>query len=78
MDTSKVLILSNVKIRNVKTKQVMTYTIVPEKEANLKAGKISITSPIAKGLLGKGAGETVEIQVPAGKMLFEILEITRE
>src|SRR5574344_1723428 len=78
MDTSKVLILSNVKIRNVKTKQVMTYTIVPEKEANLKAGKISITSPIAKGLLGKGAGETVEIQVPAGKLLFEILEITRE
>ena len=56
----------------------MTYTIVPEKEANLKAGKISITSPIAKGLLGKGAGETVEIQVPAGKLLFEILEITRE
>ena len=78
MDTSKVLILSTVKIRNVKTKQMMTYTIVPEKEANLKAGKISITSPIAKGLLGKAVGEQVEIQVPAGKLLFDIVEITRE
>ena len=73
MDTSKVLILSTVKIKNVKTKQMMSYTIVPEKEANLKAGKISITSPIAKGLLGKAVGEEVEIQVPAGKLLFEIV-----
>ena len=78
MDTSKVLILSTVKMKNVKTKQMMTYTIVPEKEANLKAGKISITSPIAKGLLGKSVGEQCEIQVPAGKLLFEIVEITRE
>ena len=78
IDTSKVLILSTVKIKNMKSKQVMTYTIVPEKEANLKAGKISITSPIAKGLLGKSVGDQVEIQVPAGKMMFEIVEITRE
>lgn len=78
MDTSKVLILSTVKIKNLKTKAVMTYTVVPEKEADLKAGKISITSPIAKGLLGRAVGEQVEIQVPAGKMTFEIIEITRE
>lgn len=78
MDTSKVLILSTVKIKNLKTKAVMTYTVVPEKEANLKAGKISITSPIAKGLLGRAVGDQVEIQVPAGKMTFEIIEITRE
>ena len=78
MDTSKVLLYSTVKIKNVKSGMVMTYAIVPEKEANLKAGKISITSPIAKGLLGKAVGEQVEIQVPAGKLLFDIVEITRE
>lgn len=77
IDTSKVLILSTVKIKNLKTKAVMTYTIVPEKEADLKNGKISITSPIAKGLLGKEVGEQVEIQVPVGKMMFEIIEISR-
>lgn len=55
----------------------MTYTIVSEKEANLKQGKISVTSPIAKGLLGKSVGDKVEIQVPAGKVMFEIVEITR-
>lgn len=55
----------------------MTYTIVPEKEADLKNGKISVSSPIAKGLLGKSVGEKVEIQVPAGNITFEIIEITR-
>jgi transcription elongation factor GreA len=55
----------------------MVYTLVPESEANLKQGKISVTSPIAKGLLGKIVGEKVEIDVPAGKLNFEIIEITR-
>ncbi len=77
MDTSKVLLLSTVKIKNLNTKSIMTYTIVSEKEANLKQGKISVTSPIAKGLLGKSVGDQVEIQVPAGKVMFEIVEITR-
>ncbi len=77
MDTSKVLLYSTVKIRNTKNKMVMTYAIVPEKKANFKEGKISINSPIGKGLLGKQVGEMAEIQVPAGKMEFEVLEITR-
>ena len=77
MDTSKVLLYSTVKIRNTKNKMVMTYAIVPEKEANFKEGKISINSPIGKGLLGKQVGEMAEIQVPAGKMEFEVMEITR-
>ena len=77
MDTSKVLLYSTVKIRNTKNKMVMTYAIVPEKEANFKEGKISINSPIGQGLLGKQVGEMAEIMVPAGKMLFEVLEITR-
>ena len=77
MDTSKVLLLSTVKIKNLNTKSLMTYTIVSEKAANLKQGKISVTSPIAKGLLGKSVGDKVEIQVPAGKVMFEIVEITR-
>lgn len=77
MDTSKVLLLSTVKMKNLKSKATMTYTIVPEKEADLKNGKISVSSPIAKGLLGKSVGEKVEIQVPAGNITFEIIEITR-
>jgi transcription elongation factor GreA len=77
MDTSKVLILSVVKIKNLKNNAVMTYTLVPENEADLKAGKISVSSPIAKGLLGKKVGDTAEIQVPAGKVTFEIIEISR-
>ncbi len=77
LDTSKVLILSTVKLKNVKNSAIMTYTLVPESEANLKEGKISITSPIAKGLLGKTAGDQVEIDVPAGKLHFEIVEISR-
>ena len=78
MDTSKVLLYSTVKIKNTKNNMVMTYAIVPEKEANFKEGKISINSPIGQGLLGKKVGEMAEIVVPAGKMVFEILEITRQ
>ncbi len=77
MDSSKVLILSKVKIKNLKNGAVMNYTLVPEKEADLKSGKISVNSPIAKGLLGKKVGDVVEIQVPAGNIRFEIVEISR-
>lgn len=77
MDVSKVLLLSKVKIKNLKNNATMAYTIVPEKEANLKEGKISVNSPIAKGLLGKSVGDKAEIDVPAGKMEFEIVEVSR-
>jgi transcription elongation factor GreA len=77
IDSSKVLALSKVKIKNVKNGATMSYQLVSESEADLKAGKISVNSPIAKGLLGKKVGERTEIQVPAGKMEFEILEISR-
>jgi transcription elongation factor GreA len=76
VDTSKVLILCRVKIRNVKNNKEMTYTLVPENEADLKAGKISVQSPIAQGLIGKKVGDMVDIQVPAGTVQFEIMEIT--
>ena len=78
IDTSKVLLYSTVKIRNTKTNAVMTCSIVPEKEADFKSGKLSINSPIGQGLLGKKVGDVAEIIVPAGKMYFEILEITRQ
>lgn len=77
LDNSKVLILSKVKIKNLGSKQELVYTIVSEKEADLKSGKISVSSPIGKGLLGKGVGEVAEIEVPSGKMQFKILEINR-
>jgi transcription elongation factor GreA len=77
MDTRKVLILSTVKLKNLKNGTVMTYSLVPESEANLKLGKISVSSPIARGLLGKVVGDQVEIDVPAGKLHFEIIEVTR-
>lgn len=77
LDTSKALVLSNVKIKNQANGQTMTYTLVSEKEADLKAGKISVTSPIGKGLLGKSVGDIAEIQVPSGTIKFEVLEITR-
>jgi transcription elongation factor GreA len=77
LDNSKVLILSKVKMRNVKTGTTVTYTLVPENEADLKSGKISIDSPISKGLLGKSVGDKAEIKVPSGIMEFEILEISR-
>jgi len=77
MDASKVLLLSNVTIENIANKKQMDYLIVPEKEADLKSGKISVTSPIAKGLLGKTIGDEVEITVPAGKVMFKIINISR-
>jgi transcription elongation factor GreA len=76
IDTSKVQLLNKVKIKNLKNKATMTYTLVPESEANLKEGKISISTPIAKGLLGKEVGDQVEIKVPNGLMTFEIVEIS--
>jgi len=77
LDLSKVLALSIVKIKNLKNGATMSYQLVSESEADMKAGKISVTSPIAKGLLGKKVGEKTEITVPAGKIEFEILEISR-
>lgn len=77
LDNSKVLVLSTVKIQNVKNGQTMSYTLVAEKEADLKSGKISVSSPIGKGLLGKKVGETVEIQVPSGSLEFKIIGIKR-
>ena len=76
VDTSKVMVLSTVKIRNTSNKMEMSYTLVSESEADLKAGKISVNSPIGKGLVGKKVGEKAEIQVPSGVMTFEILEIS--
>lgn len=77
LDLSTVQILSKVKIRNVKNNATMQYTIVAETEADFKQGKISINTPIAKGLLGKKVGEIAEIQLPIGKTSFEIVEISR-
>jgi transcription elongation factor GreA len=78
LDVSKVLVLSNVKIRNLSNKMEMKYTLVAESEADLKTGKISVTSPIGKGLLGKSVGEIAEISVPNGTLNFEVLEISRD
>ncbi len=77
LDLTKVFIMTKVKIKNLKNGSTMTYTIVPESEADLKAGKISVNSPIAKGLLGKIVGNKAEIKVPAGIIQFEIIEISR-
>jgi transcription elongation factor GreA len=75
MDASKVQILSTVRIRNLSNNTEMTYTLVPENEANLKVGKLSVSSPIAKGLLGKSKGSKAEIVIPSGSINFEIVEI---
>jgi transcription elongation factor GreA len=77
MDTSKALILSKIRLKNLNNNQVVTYQLVAANEANLKEGRISVDSPIGKGLLGKSVGERAEIQVPAGKLMFEIIEISR-
>lgn len=77
LDTSKVLILSNVKIKNVDNGMELAYTLVAENEADLKAKKISVDSPIGKGLLGKKVGDIADIQVPNGIMKFEVIEISR-
>ncbi|MBO5839599.1 MAG: transcription elongation factor GreA [Bacteroidales bacterium] len=78
IDTSKVLLLSKVEFINLALKKTMTYEIVPESEANIKVGKLSITSPIAKGLLGKKVGDIAEIEVPAGVMKLQITKISRD
>jgi transcription elongation factor GreA len=75
VDTSKVSVMCNVKLKNLKDKKTVKYQLVSEKEADLKSGRISVGSPIGKGLLGKQVGEVAEITVPAGKLKFEILEI---
>jgi len=77
LDITKVLIFSTVKLKNTQNDSVVTYTLVPENEANVKLGKISVNSPISKGLLGKSIGDRVEITVPAGTVAFEIIEISR-
>ncbi len=77
LDASKVLIFSTVKIKNLKTGKEKTYTLVSANEADPLAGKISVDSPIGKGLLGKEVGDIAEIQAPAGLLKFEILEISR-
>ncbi|MEB3013885.1 transcription elongation factor GreA [Capnocytophaga gingivalis] len=77
LDTSKVLILSTVKLKNKANNAVMTYTLVAESEADLKTGKISVSSPIGRGLLGKSVGDIAEIKVPNGILQMEIIEITR-
>ncbi|HHZ81201.1 MAG TPA: transcription elongation factor GreA [Flavobacteriales bacterium] len=77
IDDSKVFILSTVRIKNIKNGAEVTYTLVAENEANLADKKISVDSPIGKGLLGKSVGDIAEVEVPAGVIPFEILEITR-
>ncbi|MDR1369686.1 MAG: transcription elongation factor GreA [Dysgonamonadaceae bacterium] len=76
ISTDAVQILNKVKLRNTKNNQEMAYTLVAENEANLKEGKISVNTPIAKGLLGKKVGDIAEIRVPAGMLTFEIIEIS--
>lgn len=78
LDVSKVLVLSNVKIKNQANGMEMKYTLVAESEADLKTGKISVTSPIGKGLLGKSVGQVAEITVPNGVLRFEVLEVSRD
>ena len=77
IDASKARILSTVRVRNEATKQEQTFTLVAAQEADPGAGKISVTSPIGKGLLGAGEGETVEIKVPAGKVKLKVVSISR-
>ncbi|RYY60953.1 MAG: transcription elongation factor GreA, partial [Chitinophagaceae bacterium] len=76
IDTSKVSILTKVKVTNLTNNKQVTYQIVSEKEADLKSGKISSTSPIGKGLLGKAVGEVAEVTAPAGTMKFRVEEIS--
>ncbi len=77
LDDSTVSILSVVKMKNLRTQGIVTYTLVPENEANVREGKISVGSPVAKGLLGKRVGDLAKISVPAGLLEFEIIEISR-
>ena len=77
IDVSKILIYSKVQVKNLQNNAVMSYTLVPESESDLKAGKISVTSPIAKVLIGKQTGEVVEVKVPVGIIKLEIMDVTR-
>ena len=77
IDVSKIFIYSKVQVKNLQNNMVMTYTLVPESESDLKSGKISVTSPIAKALIGKQKGETVEVKVPVGIIKLEIMDVTR-
>jgi len=77
LDISKVLLLSQVRVLNLKMNKELTYSIVPETEADIKTMKISVTSPVAKGLLGRKVGDVVDIDIPAGKIELKILEIKR-
>jgi len=77
LDVSKVLVLSKVRIKNLANNMEMNYTLVAESEADLKSGKISVSSPIGKGLLGKEVGDVAKVSVPNGKIKFEILSIDR-
>ena len=77
VDTSSIQILNRVKLKNLKNNAIVEYILVSESEANLKEGKIAITTPIGKGLVGKKKGDIAEIQVPAGKIQFEVLDISR-
>lgn len=76
IDTSSVQILNKVKIKNTKNNKLVEYTLVSESESDIKCGKISVATPIAKGLLGKKVGDVVDIKVPSGLMSFEIMEIS--
>lgn len=76
IQTNEIQILNKVKIKNTKNNMVMAYTLVADSEADLKNGKIAISTPIAQGLLGKKVGEVVDIKVPSGMMTFEVMEIT--
>lgn len=76
LDTSKIMIMSKVKLRNTQNKMEIEYTLVPEQEADLKAGRIATSTPIGKALMGKKVGESVEVKVPAGIVKFEILGIS--
>tara|TARA_B100000941_G_C28489844_1_gene547222 strand:- start:1389 stop:1865 length:477 start_codon:yes stop_codon:yes gene_type:complete len=77
LDNSKVLVLSTVRVRNIMNNAEIEYTLVAQREADLSSGKISVESPIGKGLLGKKVGETVLIEIPRGKIQLEILKISR-
>jgi len=77
IDVSKILIYSRVQVKNLQNNAVMSYTLVPESESDLKAGKISVTSPIAKALIGKQKGDVVEVKVPVGIIKLEIMDVTR-
>jgi transcription elongation factor GreA len=78
MSSDEVLIGATVKLKDARSGEELEYTLVAEEEADYARGKISVTSPVGKGLLNKKAGETAEIQVPAGKIRYKILSITRE